>query len=81
VSRRRCHGRGPPSVDSGGQTRDDHLRSADFFDAARYPTATFSGRAANWQGTRGLLAGDLTIRGVTRPVTLQATYLGRVTDP
>jgi polyisoprenoid-binding protein YceI len=69
------------SVDSGSQARDDHLRSADFFDAACHPTATFSGHAADWQGTRGLLAGDLTIRGVTRPVTLQAEYLGHVTDP
>ena len=69
------------SVDSGSQARDDHLRSADFFDAACHPTATFSGHAADWQGTRGTLAGDLTIRGVTRPVTLQAEYLGHVTDP
>ena len=69
------------SVNSGSQARDDHLRSADFFDAARHPTATFCGHAADWQGTRGLLAGDLTIRGVTRPVTLQAEYLGHVTDP
>ena len=69
------------SVDSGSQARDDHLRSADFFDAARHPTATFSGRAARWQGTRGLLTGELTIRGITRPVTLQAEYLGYVADP
>jgi polyisoprenoid-binding protein YceI len=69
------------SVDSGSQARDDHLRSADFFDAARHPTATFTGRAADWHGTRGLLAGDLTIRGITRPVTLAAGYLGHVADP
>jgi polyisoprenoid-binding protein YceI len=69
------------SVQSGSQARDDHLRSPDFFDAARHPTATFSGRAAGWQGTRGLLAGQLTIRGITRPVTLQAEYLGHVADP
>jgi polyisoprenoid-binding protein YceI len=69
------------SVDSGSQARDDHLRSADFFDAARHPTASFSGRAADWQGTRGLLAGELTIRGITRPVTLAAEYLGHVADP
>ena len=69
------------SVDSGSQARDDHLRSPDFFDAARHPTATFSGRAARWQGTRGLLTGKLTIRGVTRPVTLRAEYLGHVADP
>jgi polyisoprenoid-binding protein YceI len=69
------------SVESGSQARDDHLRSPDFFDAARHPTATFSGRAAGWQGIRGLLAGELTIRGVTRPVTLQAEFLGHVADP
>jgi polyisoprenoid-binding protein YceI len=69
------------SVDSGSQARDEHLRSADFFDAARHPTATFSGRAAGWQGTRGLLAGELTIRGITRPVTLEAEYLGHAADP
>ena len=69
------------SVESGSQARDNHLRSADLFDTARHPTATFSGHAAGWQGTRGLLAGELTIRGITRPVTLQAEYLGHVADP
>jgi polyisoprenoid-binding protein YceI len=69
------------SVDSGSQARDDHLRSPDFFDTTRHPTATFSGRATGWHGTRGLLTGELTIRGVTRPVTLQAGYLGHVADP
>jgi polyisoprenoid-binding protein YceI len=69
------------SVQSGSRARDDHLRSPDFFDVARHPTASFSGHAAGWQGTRGLLAGELTIRGVTRPVALQAEYLGHVADP
>ena len=69
------------SVDSGSEARDEHLRSADFFDAARHPTAAFSGRAAGWQGTRGLLSGELTIRGVTRPVTLEVEYLGHAADP
>ena len=69
------------SVESGSQARDDHLRSADFFDTARHPIAAFSGRAAHWQGTQGLLAGELTIRGITRPVTLQVGYLGHVADP
>ena len=69
------------SVNSGSQARDDHLRSPDFFDVARHPTAAFTGRAASWQGTRGQLAGNLAIRGVTRPVTLQAEYLGHVADP
>jgi polyisoprenoid-binding protein YceI len=69
------------SVNSGSQARDDHLRSPDFFDVARHATAAFTGRAADWQGTRGQLAGNLTIRGVTRPVTLRAEYLGHVADP
>ena len=69
------------SVESGNQARDEHLRSSDFFDAANQPTATLTGRAARWQGTRGSLAGDLTIRGITHPVTLTAGYLGHVSDP
>src|SRR5215467_2771520 len=69
------------SVDSGSQARDDHLRSPDFFDTGRHPTATFTGRAAGWQGTRGVLAGELTIRGITRPVTLYVEYLGHAADP
>jgi polyisoprenoid-binding protein YceI len=69
------------SVESGNEARDEHLRSADFFDVANHPTATFSARASGWQGTRGALAGELTLRGVTRPVILQAEYLGYAADP
>jgi polyisoprenoid-binding protein YceI len=69
------------SVDSGSPARDEHLRSAGHFDTARHPAATFSGRAASWQGTRGLLDGELTIRGITRPVTLQAEHLGHAAGP
>ena len=69
------------SVTSGNEARDEHLRSADFFDVAHYPTGTFSACASGWQGARGVLAGKLTLRGVTRPVTLQAEYLGYSADP
>jgi len=69
------------SVESGNDARDEHLRSSDFFDVTHHPTATFSARVAGWQGTRGELAGELTIRGVTRPVTVQAEYLGYTADP
>jgi polyisoprenoid-binding protein YceI len=69
------------SVDSGSEARDEHLRSADLFDVRRHPTATFSGRAARWQGTDGVLAGELTIRGVTRAVTLDVEFLGHIADP
>ena len=69
------------SVNSGSQARDDHLRSADFFDTAQHPTATFTGHAATWQGASGVLEGELTIRGITRRVTLRVEYLGHVADP
>jgi len=42
------------SAESGSQARDDHLRSADVFDVVRHPTATFTGCATSWRGTRGL---------------------------
>ena len=69
------------SVESGNEARDEHLRSADFFDVEHYPAATFSARASGWQGTAGVLAGELTLRGVTRPVSLEAEYLGYTADP
>ena len=68
-------------VEYGSHSRDDHLRSPDFSDAGRHSAATFAGRAAGWQRTRGQLAGNLTIGGITRPVTLQAEYLGHVAGP
>jgi polyisoprenoid-binding protein YceI len=69
------------SVNSGDQTRDDHLRSPDFFDVQRHPTATFTSTAVRWNGTRGTVEGDLTIVGVTRPVTLDIEFAGAVHDP
>jgi polyisoprenoid-binding protein YceI len=69
------------SVDSGDDTRDEHLRSADLFDVANHPVATFQGTARDWVGTSGRLAGDLTIKGVTRPVVLDVEYVGYATDP
>jgi polyisoprenoid-binding protein YceI len=69
------------SIDTNDERRDGHLRSADFFDVEHHPAATFSARASGWQGTTGVLAGELTLRGVTRPVSLQAEYLGYAADP
>lgn len=70
------------SVDSGDAARDEHLRSADHFDVKQYETATFRSRSVEWDGgTSGRLHGDLTIKGVTRPITLDVDYLGFACDP
>jgi polyisoprenoid-binding protein YceI len=60
-----------PSISTREKKRDDHLRSPDFFDAAKYPTISFrSKRVENIKGSSFNLIGDLTMRGVTREVTL-----------
>ena len=64
------------SVDTQHERRDTHLRSADFFDVENHPTMTFRSRAAALEGGRLRLEGDLTIRGVTRPVVLEGEFLG-----
>lgn len=69
------------SVASGDRARDDHLRSADLFDVESHPEARFRSTAVRWDGTTGRLTGDLTIKGVTRPVTLDVDFLGQVHDP
>src|SRR5215207_3096042 len=58
------------SVHSGTADRDAHLRSADFFDVDTYPDLTF--RSTSFDG--GTLTGDLTIKGVTKPVTLDVEF-------
>jgi polyisoprenoid-binding protein YceI len=68
------------SVDTGAEQRDAHLRSDDFFNAARFPQITFrstriAGKADDWK-----LEGDLTIRDVTRPVVLDVEFEGRAPD-
>jgi polyisoprenoid-binding protein YceI len=70
------------SIDTGDTQRDEHLRSADFLDVAQYPTITFTSTRVERTGEDQLrIAGNLTIRDVTREVTLEATYNGRGTNP
>jgi polyisoprenoid-binding protein YceI len=75
----------PATIDTRNEQRDGHLRSPDFLDTASFPTLTFRSRrvegAADEPGHRFKLVGDLTIRGTTREVTLDATYEGRGRDP
>ena len=62
--------------------RDAHLRSADFLDVANYPTITFKSTSVEPTGTNhSKVTGDLTIRGVTRPVILEVEYFGPVDTP
>ncbi|MGI5449701.1 YceI family protein [Streptomyces sp. CA-243310] len=68
------------SIDTGLRMRDDHLRSADFLDAARHPTVEFySERFIHRSGSRWAVAGALTLHGVSRSVTLDTQYLGHGT--
>jgi polyisoprenoid-binding protein YceI len=70
------------SIDTNTPDRDAHLRSDDFFAVETYPTITFASRAVTPRGgDRYDVAGDLTMRGVTRPVVLPITYLGTARDP
>ena len=69
------------SVESGSEARDEHLRSAELFDVANYPTATFQSVDVEWRGTRGTVHGDLTIHGVTKRVPLEVEFEGYVRDP
>ena len=70
------------AVDSGDPKRDEHLRSADFFDAAQYPTVSFRSTRVHDPGDGEFtLEGELTVRDSTRPVTLQGEYLGSQDSP
>jgi polyisoprenoid-binding protein YceI len=63
---------------TGEPERDAHLRSADFLDVENHPTITFRGSGVvQTGGHESRLAGDLTIRGITRPVALDVHYLGQ----
>jgi polyisoprenoid-binding protein YceI len=73
---------GVASIDTRVGQRDQHLRSPDFFDAERFPTLTFRSTSVERVGEDHYeITGDLTIRDVTRPVTLDAQGLGSVRDP
>jgi polyisoprenoid-binding protein YceI len=69
------------SIDTRSEQRDAHLRSPDFFDVEKFPVLRFVSTAAERLSDGWTVAGDLTIRGVTRPVTLQVTEEGTGVDP
>ncbi len=65
------------SIDTGNKDRDSHLQSPDFFDAQKFPKMTFKSTSIVPQGTnKATMKGDLTMHGVTKPVTLDVEILG-----
>ena len=67
---------------TGEPSRDAHLKSADFLDVEHFPQITFVGTQVRLRGPNdGVVLGDLTIRGVTRPVEMEVHYLGQWQTP
>ena len=69
------------SVNTGMEKRDNHLRTADFFDAAQYPAITFKTKRVEKSGEQIILIADFTMRGVTKELRLPVTLSGPVKDP
>lgn len=69
------------SIDTRVDARDTHLKSADFFDVEKFPTLRFVSTKAVQSGDGWKLTGDLTMKGVTRPITLDVTDEGAAVDP
>lgn len=71
------------SITTHNETRDNHLRTADFFEVEKHPTLEFRSTAISDldDHNRFQVTGDLTARGVTKPVTLDAEFVGTMSDP
>lgn len=70
------------SINTGVQQRDEHLKSADFFDVATYPELSFKSTSLVKNGNNKYkVSGNLTIHGITKPVTLDLWYRGTITNP
>ena len=68
-------------MNTGNETRDNHIRSEDFFHTEKHPTMTFRSTGIRPDGGEFLLDGELTLRGVTRPVTFRLEVNGFGPDP
>lgn len=69
------------SIDTNSEDRDQHLRSEDFLHVEQHPTLQFESTGVEEVGGGYKVTGDLTMRGVTKPVTLDVTYGGLTEDP
>ncbi|HTX87683.1 MAG TPA: YceI family protein [Bacteroidales bacterium] len=73
----------PASINTGDEKRDGHLKSADFFDLDNHRSITFTSRSLKSMDEEGVyeLDGDLTIKGITKPVKLEVEFAGMMKDP
>jgi len=69
------------SIETKNEQRDGHLKSDDFFNAEQYPTISFTSTSIEKNGSDYKLNGDLTIRDVTKPITLDVEFNGTTKDP
>jgi polyisoprenoid-binding protein YceI len=69
------------SINTGDEGRDGHLKTGDFFDVESFPTMTFVSKGLSVDGDEGKLSGDLTLHGVTKPVTFDVEFEGVSADP
>jgi polyisoprenoid-binding protein YceI len=69
------------SIDTRNEDRDNHLRNEDFFDVKKFPTITYESTKVTGSGEKFQVEGNLTMHGVTRPVTLDVEVLGVGPDP
>lgn len=68
------------SIDTNQANRDEHLKGAEFFDSEKYPKISFNSTSLTKSGDDYKLTGDLTIKGITKPVTLDVEFGGSATD-
>lgn len=69
------------SIDTGNEDRDNHVRGGDFFDVENHPEITFESTDIAASGDTLVVTGDLTIKGTTKPVTIDFDYMGVAEDP
>ncbi len=69
------------SIDTNNEQRDQHLKSADFFNSEDHPQIHFTGNKYDVNGKEGILTGDISIAGITKPISLNIEFGGIVSDP
>jgi polyisoprenoid-binding protein YceI len=69
------------SINTRNEQRDGHLKSDDFFNAEKFPQLVFKNGTLEKSGDTYTLKGDMTIRDITQPITLQVDYMGTMVDP